>query len=394
VVFDDPRDFLRGAGEFDLVVVATPQPTSGQSNRFYTAEFFAECRQGLAEGGVLAFRLDMPDNVVTPLVALRVAGILSAARSALPHVELLQGMSALVIASARPLPASADVLVERWQSRGVTARLVTPAYLRYLFENDRRALLNRLRDSDAAANSDARPIAYQVAAATWLAKFYPGLLGIGDRGAAPFAPRASAPTKAPRYVVVLAAVVVLFALARRRRGARAALLAGVAGFSGMVLETVLLLAYQARSGALYERLGILLMAFMVGLAAGAWGVGRLLTRSQGALPVRLAAVGLLAATGVLGGLTVALVTAGAAMGLVLTGAMLFAVGLSIAGVFACAAAPAAGDGSASPGRLYGADLAGGALGSLAAGLALVPMAGLVPTTWIVVGLSVLALLLV
>ena len=37
----------------------------------------------------------------------------------------------------------------------------------------------------------------------------------------------------------------------------------------MLLETVLLLAYQARSGALYERLGVLLTAFMAGLAVGA-----------------------------------------------------------------------------------------------------------------------------
>jgi hypothetical protein len=44
--------------------------------------------------------------------------------------------------------------------------------------------------------------------------------------------------------------------------------------------------------------------------------------------------------------------------------------------------------------LYGADLAGGALGSLLAGLALVPMAGLVPTAWLVVALNVMAMLLV
>jgi predicted lipid-binding transport protein (Tim44 family) len=80
------------------------------------------------------------------------------------------------------------------------------------------------------------------------------------------------------------------------------------------------------------------------------------------------------------------------MGLALAGAMLFGVGASVAGVFACAAAAA--DEGAAPGSLYGADLAGGALGSLAAGLILVPIAGLVPTTWLVVGLSALALLLV
>jgi spermidine synthase len=396
VVVDDPRDFLRRPGEFDVIVVAMPQPTSGQSNRFYTVEFFAECRRRLAKGGVLAFRLEMPENVVTPLVALRAASILSAVSNALPHVELLQGTSAIVVASAQALPADADVLIERWHSRGLAARLVTPAYLRYLFQNDRRAVLNRLRDGGAVPNSDARPVCYQFAAVNWLAKFFPGLLAL--RGSADFAPRAAAPRENPRDGVdarVLAAgvVAVLFALARRRRGVRAALLAGLAGFSGMLLETVLLLAYQARSGALYERLGVLLMAFMLGLSAGAWTIGRLLSRGR-PRDVRAVTAALLAASAALGMLTVALLATGAAMGLVLTGSVLFCGGVTVAGVFAGAAALTTAGGGAAPGRLYGADLAGGALGSIVAGLALIPMVGLVPTAWVVVAVSVLALLLV
>jgi hypothetical protein len=209
----------------------------------------------------------------------------------------------------------------------------------------------------------------------------------GDRG-----------SQDPRYellrYVLLATVVVLFALTRLRRGVRTTLLAGVAGFSGMVLETVLLLAYQARSGALYERLGILLTAFMAGLSVGAWSLGRLLSGPRRERRVRMATAGLLAASAAFGALTVALLATGAAMGLVLTGTMLFGVGVTVAGVFACAAAATADAGSAAPGRLYGADLAGGALGSLIAGLALVPMAGLAPTTWLVVALSAVALLLV
>jgi len=287
----------------------------------------------------------------------------------------------VVTASREPLPAAADALTERWHTRGLTTRLVTPAYLRYLFENDRRKALRRLVTDGTAPNSDARPIAYQIAAATWLSKFFPGLIGMGDRG-----------SEDPRYVLL--AAVVVFALARWRRGVRTALLAGVAGFSGMVLETVLLLAYQARSGALYERLGLLLTAFMAGLAVGAWGVGRVVASGRRSWSVRWAAAALLAAAGAIGVITAALVLTGAALGLALTGLLLCGTGAVVAGIFACAAAMAAPEAGLAAGRLYGADLAGGALGSLLAGLVLVPMAGLVPTVWLVVGVSVLALLLV
>jgi hypothetical protein len=66
----------------------------------------------------------------------------------------------------------------------------------------------------------------------------------------------------------------------------------------------------------------------------------------------------------------------------------------VGGVFACAAVASGGERGSAIGRLYGADLAGGAAGSLLASLVLVPFAGLVPTTWTVAGLGLAALLLV
>jgi hypothetical protein len=162
----------------------------------------------------------------------------------------------------------------------------------------------------------------------------------------------------------------------------------------MLLESVLLLAYQARSGALYERLGILLMAFMAGLALGAWLGGRVIALDRGLSVARRALVALFVTSSAIGAAIAMLVVSGAPMGLAVTGLLLFSVGMLVAGIFACVAALSRGEGGAAIGRLYGADLAGGALGSLLASLVLVPMAGLVPTTWVVVGLSAIALLLV
>jgi spermidine synthase len=400
VVFDDPRDFLRRSAAFDVIVVATPQPTSGQSNRFYTAEFFEECRAHLAAGGVLAFKLDVPENVVTALPALRAASILAAARTAFRFLEVLPGASAIAVASGDPLPATAGVLVDRLTARGLSTRVVTPAYLRYLYANDRREGLTRLRDAGAAPNADARPVCYQLAALTWVTKFYPGLLAVSPI-IADLSPDVGrhADTRSANALYtggVAAALVVAagFAIARRLRRTRAVLLASVAGLSGMLLETVLLLSYQARSGALFERVGVLLTAFMAGLAAGAWAVGRLMSRRRRPGTARAATAALLAASAAVGGLTGALVVANVGMGLMLASLLLFAAGSLVAGIFACAGAMAASDAGDAAGRLYGADLVGGAAGSLVAGLVLVPFAGLVPTTWVVVGLNLIALILV
>ena len=405
-IFDDPRSFLQRERTYDLVVVAMPEPTSGQSNRFYTAEFFAECRRRLAADGVLAFRLALPENLITPLLALRTASIVAGVRSAFPHIELLQGTSALVFASAAPLPSGPDVLIDRWRARGLTTKLVTPAYLRYLYENDRRASLARLGSAAVAPNSDARPACYPFAAVNWLARFYPDLLRIDptilttglvpsstgriDGGSLPFEP---ARFRDPRVMAAVILVIGLL-LARRRTALRTTLLAGFAGFAGMLLETVMLLTYQARSGALYERLGVLLMAFMAGLTAGAWLVARIAAPGRRPGIVGRTTAMLLGVRVGIGAVTAQLIASGAPMGLPATGLVLLLGGAAVGGVFACAAVSSGDETGGAIGRLYGADLAGGAAGSLLASLVLVPMAGLVPTTWTVVGLGLVALLLV
>ncbi len=405
-IFDDPRSFLRRETTYDLVVVALPEPTSGQANRFYTVEFFAECRRRLDPSGILAFRLALPENVVTPLLALRTASIVAAVRSAFPHVELLQGGSALVFASGAPFPAAPDILIDRWQARALETRLVTPSYLRYLYENDRHAALVRLGSAAVAPNSDARPACYPFAAINWLAKFYPELLRVDPAILATGLIRSSdgrpggdglrigpAALLDPRLIGgVLLVVVVL--LARRRPALRTTALAGFAGFAGMVLETVVLLAYQARTGALYERLGVLLTAFMAGLAVGAWLVARITSSTRRAAIVGRLTAALLAALAASGVATAALIWSESPMGLAQTGLVLLVGGAAVGGVFACAAVASGDERGSTIGRLYGADLAGGAAGSLLASLVLVPFAGLVPTTWIVVGLGLVALLLV
>ncbi len=61
----------------------------------------------------------------------------------------------------------------------------------------------------------------------------------------------------------------LFLGSRLRPAWHRGLLAAVAGFLGIVSESVLILAYQAKEGVLYQEIGLLLVAFMAGLALGA-----------------------------------------------------------------------------------------------------------------------------
>ncbi|HEY3380204.1 MAG TPA: hypothetical protein VGK32_00465 [Vicinamibacterales bacterium] len=409
--FEDPRTFITRPATYDLIVVAAPEPSSGQTNRFFTEEFFRACRRRLAPDGVLALRLPLSENLVTRQALLRTASVVRAIRPAFATVDVLPASGAIVVASRATLPSDVEVLVARLASRHLGTRLITPAYLRYVYENDRRAdLAARLEQVPARANSDVRPVCYQYTAVLWLTQFFPSLTRLDLT-------TWSSPDRWPPMVqFVIVAVVLGVTLAVRVVGrARPYALAFVAGFAGMLLETVGIFDYQARRGALFEDLGFLVMAFMVGLSAGAWAAGRWRAERQASAGRRLALAGLgaLAATGLL---MAWLVAGGIEVSLLTTALLLLLAGTAASLVFASATrycfvndgagrgvllAPPAGNpaGTVSPGDipvggLYAADLAGGCLAALVASVVLMPLAGLVTTAWLVAGVAGLALVLV
>jgi spermidine synthase len=383
----DPRRFLtRRRDRYDLILVGMPEPASGQANRYYTREFFAECAERLRPRGIVAFRLPAAENLWAPALVRRMASIDGAARTVFPDVLWLPGTTSVVLASQAPLPRDPDTLAARLAARGLTPRLVTPAYLRYLWTNDRTAEIAarlaaaRSGPSRVPANSDARPICYQFTLILWLAKFVPGLAWMP---AAPPSPAA----RGAGIAVGLALLAALWLVTRRRAGARRAIVVGAAGAVGMVTESLLLVAYQARAGVLYQDLGLLLMAFMAGLAAGAALADRL-GRSARLAPL-CSGEALLAALAVMGTALAAALGAGIGFGLLATGLWLAVAGALTAGVFAVASRQEA-DQAAAAGPLYAADLAGGCVGSLAASLLLIPLLGFVGTAATVAIVALLA----
>ena len=376
----DPRAILSEPRAYDLIVIATAEPVSGQSNRLYTREFFDACARRLAPDGVLALRLDVPQNYLGPAALLRPASVARALMGAFPHVEFLPGSRTIALASGALLPPR-EVVAARVGERRLETRLVTGAYVNYLYTNDRR---DELRTAFSAAtapeNRDRQPIAYLYAATGWLSKFWPALIGANPSSVAD-------PRRWPAQWRWLGAALLggLLAAARLTTRSRRAALALCAGAAGMALETVVLLHYQATHGALFEDLGVLVMAFMAGSAAGASAPGR--------FGPRLRTVLLLVA---LAGFAIEswwLVSSGTRLGLGGAVSLLAGIGAAVAGLFACASALVPAGDERGIGGVYAADVLGGCLGSIAASALLVPLAGMDVTALVVAGLAVMVMVL-
>ncbi len=377
---EDPRAYLRHEGPpFDLILVGMPEPSSGQANRFYTREFFAQCRARMTPEGVLALRLASSENLWTPQIAQRAGSIHGALRSVFRDVVVVPGSTNVLAASMTALCRDPEVLAARLAERRLSLRLVSPPYLRYVFTNDRFGeVAGLLEQSSAPVNSDARPVCYQYTAMIWLSKFFPSFAAMQARGFPPW-------WSAVLWSAGVLALAGLVAASRRPR-ARRLLLVGSAGLAGTVLETVLMLRYQVTSGVLYQNLGVLLMSFMAGLWAGAAAVDTPLARAAG----RDAWRALLSLSALLlPALVWWQIHAGVEAGLVAIGAELAASGFLVAGFFAYASLEQGVDQAELAAPLYAADLAGGCLGTLAASLVMIPVLGLAQTAAWLAGLAVL-----
>jgi len=391
ILTDDPRRFLQAAGRYDLILIGMPEPSSGQANRFYTTEFFRLCRERLEAGGIVALRIPSSENRWTPQMTERARSIHGALRRAFENVLVLPGDTDVFTASAAPLPDDPRILIERYRERGLHSRLISEPFLRYLLTNDRFfEVRETLRTQQAPINTDTRPICYQLTALVWLSKFFPAVAGLRFG-------QIEHLVQAKRTWIVVAAglLALLLVTSRRLPPWRWALLVGFAGFAGMVLETVLILQYQTRHGVLFRDLGVLITAFMAGLSAGALALaaaarGRSRYRTIG----RPWGIGLIAGFVMLGTLVFLQARSGRFTGLEETSGLLAAAGFLVSGVFAFASLrwPSGQQRAVSP--LYAADLLGGCVGSVAASLLLVPLAGMDITAAAMAALALIALILI
>jgi spermidine synthase len=379
----DPRRFLDHASSYDLILVGMPEPASGQANRFYTLEFFRQCRSKLNKNGILAFSLQSSENVWTRQLTQRMASIYRAIASVFPEVLFVPGSTNVVIASAEALTKDPQILAARLHARKIKTTIVSDAYLRYVFTNDRFAEIARtlaLQSGTVPVNTDVRPICYQYTVMIWLSKF------LANAKRWDF----QIPEFRPGWGIawLLALSLPAFLLSSAQWPIRRAVLMGVSGFAGMSLETVLLLYFQTKNGILYQDIGILLTGFMAGLALGAFAVGKI-----NAHPAKSTGFVLLGGFVVLCGLIGWSIRFGTGTGLAECLAFLIMTGILVSAIFAYLGLRGSENPLHAITPLYAADLIGGCLGSLLTSLVLAPMTGLATTAHLMVPLIMLSALL-
>jgi len=392
----DGRLFLRMTNlKFDVLIVNLPEPQTAQLNRFFTLEFFQEAASKLTPAGVFSFQLKASEDYISPDLAEFLRCIDNTLRQVFPEVATIPGDTVHFFAAAQAgsLTNDSQELITRLRARHIRTSYVREYYLPYRMMPDRVLdLESQIRpDADTRTNRDFAPIAYYFDVALWSTRFNTAYRRVFQTMAA------------VRFVsVTLTLALVLFGLvallrwlpaAENRSRASAGFCVAAMGFTLIGLEMLLLLAFQAIYGYVYQQLAIIIAGFMLGMTLGSrWGL-RAAAPATGQRDVhRLFLLQLVAALSPV--LLYALFDALAAIknpaNVFLASQILFPVLAVLCGLFGGYQFPVAtriffsnsNRKASGPGTLYALDLAGACVGAIVLSSYLVPVFGFRETAWL------------
>jgi spermidine synthase len=400
-----------GNERYDLVIVNLPYPLTLQLNRFYTVEFFRLVREILNEEGVVALPSPGTLTYMSPGMRNLNATIYETLRQVFPHTHVIPGDVNLWLASPEaPLEAiSLDTLVQRWEERALPTSLITDFHVRLKLDEQRLAWfwdsMQKGKPSlfpphtggdEGGVNQDLRPLGLLYGLFYWNELFSPGFSGYFK-----FLERISLPVLGTIVVMLTAAFLVVRTLSRRVRMASVPVVIVTTGFAGMAFDLLVIFAFQAFYGYVYQQIGLLVTAFMAGISLGGLVMTRRVERIEKGKSLLLRLEGAITVCWLLFPVVLAILYAqagrpgvSAAVGpilLALNALTGFLVGMEfpLASKMYLRASV-----SETAGILYASDLVGAFLGSLLVSVMLLPALGVLETCLLVAILKLGSLVLV
>lgn len=257
VLIGDGRSWVgQSRSSYDVIIVASGEPVSFLSNRYYTKDFFAQANRALKPGGLLAISLPGAEEYVSQAGRAVFSLVKSTLGKELPYVRVFPGGRYLFLAgkSADMLSLDAETMVQRMEGYGLQNQYVTGHSLVLRLTESRIRQAEKTASLSVAANSDLRPsgvFMYLHYLDSQTSKFIPLLK-----------------ERILRYLWVLWLAPLLMMIWAFRAAWRPAAAVFSAGFSQITLQICVIVLFQERYGYIYSALGLLTALFMLGLYAG------------------------------------------------------------------------------------------------------------------------------
>lgn len=282
----DGRYFVKqthGRYGYDIVFINMPDPSTASLNRFYTLEFFEEAKALLEPRGVLVTSVSSAVAYIGEMVGNYTGSLYYTLRKTFPYVEVTPGQTNYYFASSEPNTVTTDisVLASRYKDRGIKTDYFSEKHLfTYLQPEQVRFIKNQLLSrKNIPLNTDSRPVTYFYNLLLW-ERFAGGRLQ-------PFLQSMSRLKLWYFFVALGVFLFVRFLIIRlsflplsRQKRFNCLLAIATTGFAGIALEIILIFSFQNVYGYVYERIGLIVALFMMGLAMGGYLSNTAILRGQ------------------------------------------------------------------------------------------------------------------
>lgn len=265
----DARRFVRTTSKkYDVVIINVGDPYTAGLNRYYTLEFCQELAEILNVGGIVSFRVSSSENFLSEENRVFLRSLYETFKAVFSDVRSIPGDIHTFLVSDRAgfINLDSQKFIDRLLEAKLENRFVSEYTLPFLLNHRRISIVEDiLQEEKGLINKDLVPRAYLFHLLLWSTHFDQGFKYVVERLQIPF-----------WIVICLAASLISsisFWIFRRNKLKIVNLAIATTGFSEIVFEVVVILAFQSLYGIAYDKIGLILASFMFGLVAGSrWAV--------------------------------------------------------------------------------------------------------------------------
>ncbi|OGL50109.1 MAG: hypothetical protein A3C43_03250 [Candidatus Schekmanbacteria bacterium RIFCSPHIGHO2_02_FULL_38_11] len=284
----DGRYYVKNCRKtYDLIILNLPDPSTAMINRFYTREFFSDLKKLLTPEGVIVTSITSEVNYFGKEILSYTGSLYKTLKEAFRFVLVSPGEKNIFFSSDsnRSITFDRKILASRFSSKNISSYYFTPFHFELLLPRERvefaRKKLSELKD--IPVNTDEKPVTYFYSLLLW-----DRLSGWKKSSQFQFADYVKFLSKIKFYWYLLPLLFFLMLrlayLSVSKKGTEdikkfnSAFSIFAAGFAGMAFSIILIFAFQNIFGYVYQKIGLIVATFMLGLAIGGYFIKTLLTK--------------------------------------------------------------------------------------------------------------------
>jgi len=261
IVKQEAIPYLKSGNErFDFILLNLAPPSTYQTNRYYTREFFETAKKSIKPNGVFAVGLPYSSEALeNPNLNRFLSSIFSAFSRTFSNNTLIPARRLILVGLENEgLRYEVGDVAERFKTLSLQTRFLSSAYVRYLLTNERATqILKEMRVISAPANTNWSPWGVIYWFIAQLEINQPQLASLLNK------------LLTCRWFILgflfLLPAYFIFLIKKRQMVAKLKFIALFASSLSLILEIILIFAWQLNIGYIYHQVSLVISLVMLGI---------------------------------------------------------------------------------------------------------------------------------